>query len=121
MASKAIKQSFVYKILPRSDWEAAVAKGSFAGSADDVRDGFVHLSAASQLSGTAAKYFGGQTDLLLVSFLANDLGPTLKWEKSRGGALFPHLYSELPADKAKRVIELTLDEAGIPVIPQDLK
>jgi uncharacterized protein (DUF952 family) len=86
----------VYKILSAQDWAEAVARGRFEGSADDRRDGFIHLSAEDQWAGTAAKWFAGQADLLLVAFEAETLGAALKWEPSRGGALFPHLYGPLP-------------------------
>lgn len=109
--------SDVYKILPAGDWQGAVAAGSYAGSADDTRDGFIHLSTAEQLPGTAEKFFKGQRGLVLVQFAAADLGPALKWEPSRGGALFPHLYAVLPADKALAVVPLELDADGIPVMP----
>ena len=114
-------RAIVYKILPRSDWEAAVETGLFKGSDDDQRDGFIHLSSGEQLAGTAAKYFRGQANLLLVSFQAEELGDKLVWEASRGGALFPHLYADLPADKALSVFPLGLDDDGVPMIPGGLE
>jgi len=120
MAANSDVISVVYKMLPRAEWERAVQAGFYAGSADDLRDGFVHLSAATQLAGTAAKYFHGQSDLVLVAFRAEDLGPALKWEPSRGGELFPHFFSDLPADKAAAVYELPLGDDGVPLIPGGL-
>jgi uncharacterized protein (DUF952 family) len=79
----------IYKICPAPLWREAERAGRFDGSADDQRDGFIHFSAADQVAGTAAKHFTGQSDLLLVSVDADRLGPALKWEPSRGGALFP--------------------------------
>ncbi|OYX36481.1 MAG: hypothetical protein B7Y99_01760 [Caulobacterales bacterium 32-69-10] len=90
----------IYKIVSAADWAEAEAKGAYEGSADDVRDGFIHLSAEDQWEATAAKWFAGQTGLLLVAFDAEALGPALTWEPSRGGALFPHLYGPLPTDLA---------------------
>jgi uncharacterized protein (DUF952 family) len=104
----------IYKILPRADWEAAIAAGAYRGSADDVRDGFIHLSAADQAQATADKYFRGQADLLLVAFEAEALGVALKWEPSRGGALFPHLYAPLPTNAAVETRSLSLDAEGAP-------
>jgi uncharacterized protein (DUF952 family) len=86
----------IYKICERALWEAAEAGRLFAGSPADMRDGFVHFSTAAQLPGTAAKHFAGLSDLLLVAVDANALSPQLKWETSRGGELFPHLYAALP-------------------------
>lgn len=86
----------VYKIVSASDWATAEARGAYEGSADDQRDGFIHLSAEDQWEATAAKWFAGQPGLLLIAFDADALGPGLKWEPSRGGALFPHLYGPLP-------------------------
>lgn len=88
--------TLVYKIVPAAAWAEAEAGGAYHGSADDLRDGYVHLSAEDQWEATAAKWFAGQTGLLLVAFEAEALGPGLKWEPSRGGALFPHLYGPLP-------------------------
>lgn len=86
----------VFKICTALEWEEAARARQYLGSADDIRDGFIHLSASHQLAGTAAKYFSGKTDLVLVAFSDEQLGPRLKWEESRGGDLFPHLYGSLP-------------------------
>lgn len=86
----------IYKILPRALWDEAVTKGTFDGSPVDIADGFIHFSTAAQVHETAAKHFQGMKDLLLVAVEADDLGGALKWEPSRGGDLFPHLYGTLP-------------------------
>ena len=112
--------NFAYKIIDASEWRTAVAAGGYKGSADDLRDGYIHLSTGSQLAGTAAKYFCGHRDLLLVEFRTDDLGTELVWEPSRDGELFPHLYAELPPQKALNVRPLTLDDNGVPVIPEGL-
>ncbi len=93
----------VYKLLRENEWAAFQAAGSFAGSPDDHRDGFIHLSAADQVEATRAKYFAG-VPVVRVAFDAAGLGAALRWEASRGGALFPHLYRALTADD---VIEAT--------------
>ena len=104
----------VYKILSGAEWDEAAAKGRFDGSADDLRDGFVHLSAADQAAETARRYFSGRHDLVLAAFEAAALGPALKWEPSRGGALFPHLYAPLPTAAAVEVRPLALGPDGAP-------
>ncbi len=119
-STRPIAATFAYKIIDASEWRAAVAAGDYKGSTDDLRDGFIHLSTRSQLAGTAAKFFRGQRDLLLVEFRSDDLGTELVWEPSRGGELFPHLYAELPANKALSVRPLILDENGVPIIPEGL-
>jgi uncharacterized protein (DUF952 family) len=83
----------VFKILPAEDWTAAVANSVYLGSALDLKDGFIHFSDASQAQETAARHFAGQTGLTLVAFDEQQFGEQLRWESSRGGALFPHLYS----------------------------
>ena len=98
--------SLIYKILPRAEWEAACAKGLFEGSAIDLKDGFIHFSAADQWAETLARHFAGQPDLLLVAVDADALGPELKWEVSRGGALFPHLYGAMPTDLAVSAVSV---------------
>lgn len=110
----------VYKILAAAEWQAAQRSGSYAGSVDDARDGFIHLSTAAQLAGTAARHFAGKTDLVLVAFEAASLGSALKWEPSRGGALFPHLYGALPAALATSTLPLPLGPDGVPIIPEGL-
>jgi uncharacterized protein (DUF952 family) len=83
----------IYKICPASLWREAERDGAFRGSDADRRDGFIHFSTAEQLAETAKKHFAGQNDLLLVHVDAAQLGGALKWEPSRGRALFPHLYA----------------------------
>ncbi len=92
--------SLVYKILPREEWRAAEAAGVFEGSAVDLADGFIHLSAEDQVQETLERHFAGQTNLVLVAVEADALGAALKWEPSRGGALFPHLHGPLKTSLA---------------------
>jgi uncharacterized protein (DUF952 family) len=89
--------SEVIKLLRPEEWAAFQAEGRFEGSEDDVRDGFIHLSAPDQVAGTAAKYFAGIAGVVAVSLDAGALGEALRWEASRGGQLFPHLYRPLLA------------------------
>jgi uncharacterized protein (DUF952 family) len=104
--------TLIYKILSAEEWRAAESAGVFVGSAVDQADGFIHFSAADQAEETAAKYFAGRFDLLLVSVDAEALGSALKWEPSRGGALFPHLYAPLPTSAAYRVAPLPTGPDG---------
>jgi uncharacterized protein (DUF952 family) len=108
----------IYKVLTEAAFEGAEGKGYFAGSADDTRDGFIHLSAAHQLEGTLAKHFAGQAGLLLLAVDPAQLGPDLKWETSRGGALFPHLYAPLDLAAVLWVETLPLGEDGRHVLPE---
>jgi uncharacterized protein (DUF952 family) len=85
----------VYKIVDAAVWAEAVKKGVFSGAEIDLADGFIHLSDASQVEETAKRHFADQHTLLLVTFDAGCFGESLRWEKSRGGALFPHLYGPL--------------------------
>lgn len=112
--------SIVFKILSREVWRTACAHGEFLGSNDDVRDGFIHLSAGPQLQATAGKYFHGQPDLLLVAFDAQSLGKDLRWEPSRGGDLFPHLYAGLPTAKALWTKPIDLGQDGNPILPPEI-
>ena len=86
----------VYKIVATEEWAEAEAAGAFAGAAVDRADGFIHFSTAEQARETAAKWFAGLGDLTLAAVDAEALGDDLRWEPSRGGALFPHLYAALP-------------------------
>jgi uncharacterized protein (DUF952 family) len=90
----------IFKIMSEDEWNAAVQASVYAGSAVDKKDGYIHFSAQEQLRETAAKYFAGLQDLVLIAFDSADFGETLKWEVSRGGALFPHLYAPLPTELA---------------------
>ena len=85
----------VFKIFLRPQWDAFRRAGVTAGAPVDLADGFIHLSTAAQLPGTAAKHFAGESDLVLVALDDEALGPALRWEPSRGGMLFPHLYRKL--------------------------
>ncbi|PRY21173.1 uncharacterized protein (DUF952 family) [Aliiruegeria haliotis] len=85
----------IFKILRRSEWQAFRAAGQTSGAPVDLADGFIHFSTAAQVAETAAKHFAGESDLVLVAFDPDALGAALKWEPSRGGALFPHLYRDL--------------------------
>jgi len=107
----------IYKICTALEWRAAERAGAYRGSAVDRRDGFIHFSAAGQAAETAARHFAGQHDLVLVAVDADALGDALKWEPSRGGALFPHLYGELNVNAVRRVEPLPLDAAGRHVFP----
>ncbi len=104
--------SLVYKIVPRALWLEAEQTGTFAGAPVDLADGFIHLSAADQVVETARRHFAGQGDLLLVAVEAEALGETLRWEPSRGGALFPHLHAPLAVDAAQWVKPLPLGRDG---------
>ncbi|TPI22513.1 DUF952 domain-containing protein [Mesorhizobium sp. B4-1-1] len=88
----------IYKIAPEALWREAERNGRFTGAPIDIADGFIHFSTTGQLRETAAKHFAGQTDLLLIAIDGAKLGDALKYEVSRGGALFPHLYAALALD-----------------------
>jgi uncharacterized protein (DUF952 family) len=93
----------VIKLLRAHEWAAFQRDGLFAGSPDDRRDGFIHLSTPEQAPGTAAKWFAGEAGVMALTFDADELGPDLKWEPSRGGQLFPHLYRPLRLDEVVQV------------------
>lgn len=112
--------AIVYKILTRSAWAEARAAGVFHGAPVDLADGFVHFSTASQVRETAAKHFAGLPDLLLVGFAAEAFGAALKWELSRGGALFPHLYAALDPELAIEVVDLPLGPDGRHRFPETI-
>jgi uncharacterized protein (DUF952 family) len=104
----------IYKILPRRDWEAACDAGVYEGSELDRADGFIHFSSAEQAQETASRHFRGQTGLVVLEIEADDLGEALRWEPSRGGELFPHLYGTLNAIQVRYVTDAPLDAAGVP-------
>jgi uncharacterized protein (DUF952 family) len=108
----------VIKIMSDAEWTDAQSKGVYEGSADDRRDGFIHLSAPGQVKGTVEKYFADRDDLLLVSIDSRKLGPALRWEKSRGGEDFPHLYAPLDVKAVAQVEPLTKTPGGSHVFPK---
>lgn len=116
--SKRVPVPTIYKICPASAWREAERQGAYQGSADDARDGYIHLSTATQVPGTAAKYFAGQKGLFLVAVDAGALGDSLKWEPARGGELFPHLYGELDFNAVISVTDLPLRSDGSHTIPE---
>lgn len=108
----------IYKICDAALWSEAERFGAFRGALPDLHDGFIHFSTAGQAVETAAKHFEGATDLVLVAVDAGRLGPGLKWEPSRGGALFPHLYGELPLNAVLWTKPLPLGADGRHVFPE---
>lgn len=108
----------IYKICPRAAWEQAHRAGVYHGAPIDADDGFIHLSAAHQVAETAAKHFAGQDDLVLVAVDAQRLGEALRWEPSRGGDLFPHLYGPLDTMMVHAVTPLPLGRDGVHVFPE---
>ncbi|WP_428926148.1 DUF952 domain-containing protein [Marinibacterium sp. SX1] len=101
----------IYKIFRRAEWDDLDAQGETAGAPVDLADGFIHFSTAEQARETAAKHFAGQDDLVLAAVDTAPLGEDLKWEPSRGGALFPHLYRALRRDEIAWTAPLPLDGA----------
>jgi uncharacterized protein (DUF952 family) len=120
VATLTAAMTTIYKVLSRDAWQAAQNSRSFRGSADDMRDGFIHFSSADQLSETLRKYFAGVRELLILYVRAESISPpdALRWEPSRAGALFPHLYAPLPVEAVQRVEPLPLDADGTHVLPQ---
>jgi uncharacterized protein (DUF952 family) len=104
--------STLYKICPRALWQAAECDGAFHGAPVDLRDGYIHLSSADQVVETAARHFAGMDDLVLVAVDPAALAGALRWEPSRGGALFPHLYADLPLAAVRWTAALPLDATG---------
>ena len=137
----------IYKLITAAEWEAAWAEGVYRGSEQDQRDGFIHLSTAAQIAETARKYFSGVPDLVLLAIdteileslhtpLPQGEGATasllpggegqdggkspLRWEPSRGGDLFPHLYAMLPSAAVQSATPAPLADDGTPITPHDL-
>lgn len=107
----------VYKICPKTLWREAEGAGVFTGAPVDVQDGYIHFSTAAQARETAAKHFSGQRDLLLIAVESEALGDALRYEPSRGGDLFPHLYGPLPLSAVRRVEPLPLGPDGRHAFP----
>ena len=110
----------VYKILSTADWTEAQSLGETK-TALDESDGYVHLSTREQVEETLRLYYTGQDGVLLLVFLVASFGDALKWEQSRNGCLFPHLYAPLRMDVAVRTWELSCDSTGGHLLPRDIE
>jgi uncharacterized protein (DUF952 family) len=110
----------VYKIVAADLWQAAEDSGVFAGAGIDLKDGFIHLSTAAQARRTAQLYFSGRDDLVLVAVDGASLGEALKYERSRDGDLFPHLYGALPLTTVLSIRPLPLGADGSHIFPKDV-
>ena len=108
----------IYKICSASSWREAERQGVYRGSTDDLKDGFIHFSTATQVESTAHKHFFGQRGLFLIAVDAGFLGDALRWEPARDGARFPHLYGELDLAAVIGIMELPLRSDGTHLIPE---
>lgn len=106
-----------YKVLRQDQMDALEADGTFAGAPVDLADGYIHLSTASQLTETVDKHFAGQTDLHVVAVDLDALGDAVRWEESRGGQLFPHIYAALPLSAVVAYSPLERDDTGQVMLP----
>lgn len=111
----------IYRLLDAGAWAVAQAQGVFRGSEHDLRDGFIHFSTAQQLAETAAKHYAGRENLVLLWVSSKALGNALRWEVSRGGALFPHLYGELVVSAVTRAESLVLGADDRHVLPDGVE
>jgi uncharacterized protein (DUF952 family) len=113
--------AIVYKICTAADWKACERDGKLPWSEADTDDGFVHMSAADQVRETAAKHFRGERDLFLLAVDTDRLdAQALRWEVSRGGEKFPHLYGDLPRDAVVASSRLPMGADGVVVIADTL-
>jgi Uncharacterized protein conserved in bacteria len=109
--------NFIYHICRLDEWSVAQVSGSYEGSSQDVEDGFIHFSTAAQVRASAAKHRTGQTGLVLLSVDPDVLGGALRWERSRRGQLFPHLYRSLQVSEVVRADPIDLNYMGDHVFP----
>ncbi len=112
-----MSDALIFHICRQEEWDAAQAAGRYEGSSQDRGDGFIHFSARDQVVASAAKHRAGQDGLVLLGVDPAALGEALKWEPSRGGALFPHLYGALPMDAVRQVTPLPLGPDGRHLFP----
>jgi len=115
-----MSEATIYHICTAAEWAEAQRLGRYGGSSQDKADGFIHFSTAAQVRASAAKHRAGQDNLVLVEAASSQLAADLKWEPSRGGALFPHLYGPLPMLAVTRTWRLALGSDGQHRFPEDL-
>ncbi len=109
----------IYKILRKTEWEVAKKAARLDGSPADLADGYIHFSTHAQLEGTVARHFAGEEGLVVLAVDTEKLGPSLRWEASRGGLLFPHLYAALQLDQIEWAGSLSMSDDGAHIIPFD--
>lgn len=112
---------FIYKVASREIYEASLAAGSFVGQPIDLNDGYIHFSSAAQLGETIRLYFAGLADQVLFQVPTAPLGETLKWEASRGGDLFPHLFATFPMASVSNMTRLDVPANGLVTLPDWVK
>jgi len=110
-------KNLIYHICKEIEWENALTSGLYFGSPQDLGDGFIHFSTAEQIICSAAKHRAGESGLLILTVEPDKLGQNLKWEKSRGGDLFPHLYGPLSVKAVLKSKKLKLDQDGKHIFP----
>jgi len=108
---------FIYKVASREIYEASLAAGAFVGQPIDLKDGYIHFSSAAQLGETIRLYFAGLGDQVLFEVPTAPLGEALKWEVSRGGELFPHLFATLPMASVSNMVRLDVPADGLVTLP----
>lgn len=113
-----MSDTVAYKILTGGQLAQLLADGTFAGAPVDLADGYIHLSTAGQAQGTLDKHFAGQDDLHIAMVDLSALGDAVKWEVSRGGALFPHIYADLPLSAVLTHAPVKRDAAGTLLLPR---
>jgi len=109
--------ALIFHMCRRTEWDQALARGTYLGSSQDQADGFIHFSTTAQIVESARKHRAGQTDLVVLAVKAEVLGDALKWESSRSGALFPHLYGPLQVSAVLWARPLPLGDDGIHLMP----
>lgn len=117
MSGTAPVDTVAYKILTGEQLAKLLSDGSFAGAPVDIADGYIHLSTSGQVRGTLDKHFAGQSDLHIATVDLAILGDAIKWEVSRGGALFPHIYAALPLAAVTAYGSVTFDDQGDLLLP----
>jgi uncharacterized protein (DUF952 family) len=118
MNERAPGVGLIYHMCLRQEWELAMQSGTYTGSSQDRADGFIHFSTAAQLPESARRHRAGQAGLVLLAVDPHVLAEALRWEPSRHGALFPHLYGTLPLSAVVSVCDIPLGADGVPLLPQ---